>query len=53
MLSQWHAKQAADKALAEADKDSFLKSKWANPKGFKQVAYGIQDIKFTEDYFSL
>ena len=46
MMSQWHQKQAADKALAGADEDSYLNSEWANPKGFKQAAYGINNIQF-------
>jgi hypothetical protein len=46
MIQMWHKKQAEDKALAQADEDSYLNSEWANPRGFKQSAQGLGDIRF-------
>jgi hypothetical protein len=46
MMSLWHKKEQEQKKLDEADEDSYLNSSWANPKGFKQSALGMGEIKF-------
>jgi len=46
MMSYWHKKEQEAHKLEEADEDSYLNSAWANPKGFKQSALGLGNIKF-------
>lgn len=46
MMSFWHKKEQEQAKLETEDEDSYLNSSWANPKGFKQSANGLGDIKF-------
>jgi len=45
MMALHRKRELEQKALEEADRDSYLHSEWANPKGFKQAAMGIGNIR--------
>lgn len=51
MMAFWHKKEQEQAKLDNEDEDSYLNSAWANPKGFKQNAIGMGEIKFKPGRF--
>jgi hypothetical protein len=46
MIAFYHKKQREAEALAAEEDDSYLNSRWADPKGLKHAFTGIGDVQW-------